>query len=83
MSTVPATSGSILLEETRNGVRILQMNRPEVKNALSNDLTRALIRGLERASIRQRNPGGRTDGRCGRLLFGRGPQSQEARGSQT
>lgn len=50
MSTVPATSGSILLEETRNGVRILQMNRPEVKNALSNDLTRALIRGLERAS---------------------------------
>ncbi len=49
--TEPATtSESILLEETRNGVRILRMNRPEVKNALSNDLTRAIVRGLEEAA---------------------------------
>jgi len=44
------TSEPVLLEETRNGVRILRMNRPEVKNALSNDLTRELIRGLEDAA---------------------------------
>ena len=50
MNTESATSEPILLEETRNGIRVLQMNRPEVKNALSNDLTRALIGGLERAS---------------------------------
>lgn len=43
-------SDSILLEETRNGVRFLRMNRPETKNALSNDLTRALIRGFEAAA---------------------------------
>ena len=43
-------SESILLQETRNGVRFLQMNRPEAKNALSNDLTRALIRGFEAAA---------------------------------
>jgi len=40
----------ILLEGTRNGVRILRMNRPEVKNALSNDLTRELVRSLEEAA---------------------------------
>ena len=43
-------SEAILLEETRSGVRFLRMNRPETKNALSNDLTRALIRGFEAAS---------------------------------
>ena len=43
-------SDAILLEETLGGVRILQMNRPETKNALSNDLVRALIRGLEDAA---------------------------------
>ena len=42
-------SEAILLEETRNGVHFLRMNRPETKNALSNDLTRALIRGFEAA----------------------------------
>ena len=41
---------SVLLEETRNGVRILRMNRPEKKNALSNDLTRALVRSVEAAA---------------------------------
>lgn len=50
MTAPPTTSEPILLEETRNGVRILRMNRPEVKNALSNDLTRALVRSLEKAA---------------------------------
>ena len=51
MTTTPGTtSESILLEETRNGVRILRMNRPEKKNALSNDLTRALVRSFEAAA---------------------------------
>jgi 2-(1,2-epoxy-1,2-dihydrophenyl)acetyl-CoA isomerase len=40
----------VLLEETQNGVRFLRMNRPEMKNALSNDLTRALVRGFEAAA---------------------------------
>jgi len=44
------TSEAILLEETRNGVRFLRMNRPETRNALSNDLTRALIRGFGAAA---------------------------------
>ena len=50
MTESSTTSEPILLEETRNGVRILRMNRPEVKNALSNDLTRALVRSLEEAA---------------------------------
>ncbi len=50
MTTSSTTSEPILLEETRNGVRILRMNRPEVKSALSNDLTRALVRSLEEAA---------------------------------
>jgi 2-(1,2-epoxy-1,2-dihydrophenyl)acetyl-CoA isomerase len=50
MTTPSAASEPILLEETRNAVRVLRMNRPKVKNALSNDLTRALIRSLERAA---------------------------------
>jgi enoyl-CoA hydratase/carnithine racemase len=50
MTEPSTTSEPILLEETRNGVRILRMNRPEVKNALSNDLTRALVRSLEEAA---------------------------------
>ena len=50
MTEPSTTSEPILLEETRNGVRILRMNRPDVKNALSNDLTRALVRSLEEAA---------------------------------
>ncbi len=50
MTEPSTTSEPILLEETRNGVRILRMNRPEVKNALSNDLTRALVRSVEAAA---------------------------------
>jgi 2-(1,2-epoxy-1,2-dihydrophenyl)acetyl-CoA isomerase len=49
--TDPSTkSEPVLLEETRNGVRILRLNRPEKKNALSNELTRALVRGVEEAA---------------------------------
>ncbi len=40
----------VLLEETRNGVRILRLNRPEKKNALSNELTWALVRSVEEAA---------------------------------
>jgi 2-(1,2-epoxy-1,2-dihydrophenyl)acetyl-CoA isomerase len=40
----------VLLEETRNGVRFLRMNRPEKKNALSNELTAALVQGIEQAA---------------------------------
>lgn len=40
----------VLFEETRDGVRILRMNRPEKKNALSNELTAALVRGFEEAA---------------------------------
>jgi len=50
MTDPSATSEPVLLQETRNGVRILRMNRPEKKNALSNDLTRAIVRGLEEAA---------------------------------
>jgi 2-(1,2-epoxy-1,2-dihydrophenyl)acetyl-CoA isomerase len=50
MTAPSTTSEPVLLEETRNGVRILRMNRPEVKNALSNDLTRAIVRSLEDAA---------------------------------
>ena len=50
MTEPSTTSEPILLEETQNGVRILRMNRPEVKNALSNDLTRALVRSVEAAA---------------------------------
>jgi 2-(1,2-epoxy-1,2-dihydrophenyl)acetyl-CoA isomerase len=50
MSEPTTTTLPILLEETRNGVRIHRINRPEVKNALSNDLTRALVRSLDEAA---------------------------------
>ena len=50
MTAPHVTSEPVLLEETRNGVRILRMNRPEKKNALSSDLMRALVRGVEAAA---------------------------------
>ena len=50
MTDPSAKSESVLLEETRNGVRFLRMNRPEKKNALSNELTAALVRGIEAAA---------------------------------
>ncbi len=39
-----------LLEETSGSVRILRMNRPEKRNALSNDLVRAIVEGVEAAA---------------------------------
>jgi len=39
----------ILLSETRDGVRILTMNRPEKRNALNTELTRALLDALRAA----------------------------------
>ena len=40
----------VLLEETKGGVRILRLNRPTKKNALSNTLTAAIVRSVKAAS---------------------------------
>jgi 2-(1,2-epoxy-1,2-dihydrophenyl)acetyl-CoA isomerase len=40
----------VLLEENCDGVRILTLNRPTKKNALSNDLIQALVEGFEAAA---------------------------------
>ncbi len=40
----------VLLEETREGFRILRLNRPERKNALSSELISAIVRAVERAT---------------------------------
>ena len=50
MTDPSPSSQPVLLEETRNGVRILRMNRPEKKNALSNELTAALVQSIEAAA---------------------------------
>ena len=41
---------SVLLEETQGNVRILRLNRPEKKNALSGELTRALVSAIDKAN---------------------------------
>ena len=46
---VPSTA-PVLLEETIGGVRILRLNRPAKKNALSNELTWAIVRAFEEAA---------------------------------
>jgi 2-(1,2-epoxy-1,2-dihydrophenyl)acetyl-CoA isomerase len=49
--TEPSTEPTdVLLEETRRGVRILRLNRPARKNALSNELGWALVEAFERAA---------------------------------
>ena len=40
----------VLLEETVEGVRLLRLNRPAKKNALSNALTREIVRAIDEAS---------------------------------
>lgn len=40
----------VLLEETLGHVRILKLNRPAKKNALSGELTSAIVRGISQAS---------------------------------
>jgi len=40
---------SVLLVEDRGAVRVLTMNRPEKRNALNSELTRALLEALQRA----------------------------------
>jgi enoyl-CoA hydratase/carnithine racemase len=49
--TDPTTNPEpVLLEETSDGVRILTLNRPAKKNALSGDLVHALVEGIEAAA---------------------------------
>jgi len=43
------TEEQVLLEETNNGVRLLTLNRPDKKNALSPDLTEGIVAAIERA----------------------------------
>ena len=50
MATATKSQEPVLLEETIDGVRILRMNRPDKKNALSSDLVQALIAGIEAAA---------------------------------
>jgi len=50
MTDPMADSEPVLLEETRDGVRILTLNRPAKKNALSNDLVQALALAFEAAA---------------------------------
>ena len=50
MTDPSTTPEPVLLEETRNGVRILRLNRPEKKNALSDELISALVRSVEEAT---------------------------------
>lgn len=50
MSDSTQTSIPVLLEETIGGVRILRLNRPAKKNALSNELTWAIVRAFAEAA---------------------------------
>jgi 2-(1,2-epoxy-1,2-dihydrophenyl)acetyl-CoA isomerase len=50
MTDATANAEPVLLEETSDGVRILRLNRPEKKNALSGDLTEALVEGFAAAA---------------------------------
>ena len=44
------SSESVLLQTTHDHVRILTLNRPEKKNALSGELTRTLVAAIDDAS---------------------------------
>ncbi|MEE8475015.1 MAG: enoyl-CoA hydratase/isomerase family protein, partial [Myxococcota bacterium] len=46
----PSNAEPALLEETSGGVRILTLNRPAKKNALSSDLVQAIVEGFAAAA---------------------------------
>ncbi len=50
MTDATANPEPVLLEETSGGVRILRLNRPAKKNALSDDLVEALVEGVAAAA---------------------------------
>ncbi|HIG43149.1 MAG: enoyl-CoA hydratase-related protein [bacterium] len=50
MSNDTGRAEPVLLEETVEGVRLLRLNRPAKKNALSNTVTREIVRAIEAAS---------------------------------
>jgi len=50
MSTDIPDNAPVLLEETHGNVRILKLNRPAKKNALSNELTTGLVRAIDHAN---------------------------------
>lgn len=45
-----SNNGGVLLEETREGVRILRLNRPERKNAFTDELGWSIVDAFERAA---------------------------------
>lgn len=50
MSELASSQEPVLLEQTTDGVRILTLNRPAKKNALSGDLIQAIVAGFEAAA---------------------------------
>ena len=50
MSTDTAGEDPVLLEETQGNVRILKLNRPAKKNALSGELTAAIVTAIDKAA---------------------------------
>lgn len=50
MSTETTDHEAVLLEETHGSVRILKLNRPAKKNALSGELTNALVSAIDNAN---------------------------------
>lgn len=50
MSTQTPSDDPVLLEETHGNVRILKLNRPAKKNALSGELTAAIVTAMDNAS---------------------------------
>ena len=50
MTEPAANSDTVLIEETVQGVRILRLNRPQKKNALSTELTSAIVHAVEGAT---------------------------------
>ena len=49
MSTENSEEETVLLEENHGNARILKLNRPEKKNALSGELTAAIVTAIDKA----------------------------------